>query len=80
MKTKRWKAILRAKGYYRNKKSKFWGGDHLFYYEKGMTGREVFEEIKYLEEPECWGCGGDGLNSNNEACMVCKGKGWTDEY
>ena len=80
MKKTRWRAVLKAKGYYLNKSEKFWGSsEHIFYY-NSYSGSEVLEQIKAMEQPECWGCGGDGLNTNNEACIVCEGKGWTNEY
>lgn len=81
MKKLRWKAILKSMGYSRNKSGKYWASEeHIAMYSKNCTGQQILDRVLELEYPPCWGCGGDGLNTNNDTCIVCKGKGWTDEY
>lgn len=77
MKNLRWKAVLKSMGYTNNKKLKCWSSDdHILLYHNKSTGKQILESIKEMEKPECWSCGGDGIDFTTNTCAICGGKGW----
>lgn len=80
MKKPRWKAVLKSKGYRRNKRWDYWKNtkNNNMIFEEEVRKDHLLRWIEFQEAPDCEYCGGSGWESTDgwhHGCTGCQGSG-----